>query len=107
MAVYAALLPTATTTPGTAAAVCAYVKLALFLFNGAYTGIMSVISIGNELISNFWWTYILISIPTIVVCTVAYVLGTKDIHFTKLMIPLTPEEQEIKKDKKREKKNKS
>ena len=107
MAVYAALLPTATTTPGAAAAVCAYVKLALFLFNGSYTGIMSVISIGNELISNFWWTYIIISLPTIAVCTLAYIFGTKDIRFTKLMIAPTPEEQEIKKDKKREKNSRS
>ena len=103
---YAALLPTATSTPGTAAAVCAYIKLALFLFNGAYTGVMSAISIGEQHLSNFWWTYFIISIPTIAVCAVAYIFGTKDIHFTKLMIPLTPEEQEIKKEKKLERKSK-
>jgi hypothetical protein len=106
MVVYAALLPTATTTPGTAAAVCAYIKLALFLFTGAYTGIMSIINVGGQLISNYWWTYILISIPTIAVCTMAYILGTKDIHFTKLMIAPPPEEVEIKREKRRERKNK-
>ena len=97
-AVYAALLPTATTVEGTAAAVCAYVKLALYLFNGAYTGIMSAITVGGQIVSNYWWTYLIISLPTIIVCIVAYIFGAKDIHFTKLMIPPTPEEQEIKKE---------
>lgn len=104
-AVYALLLPTATTVEGTAAAICAYVKLALFLFNGAYTGIMSAIEIGGQLINNYWWTYFIISIPTIATCTLAYVLGARGIHFTKIMLPLTPEEQEIKREKKLERKN--
>ena len=103
---YAALLPTATTVEGTAAAVCAYVKLGLFLLNGAYTGVMSEISILGQPFNNYWWTYIIISLPTIAVCTLAYILGTKDIHFTKLMLPLTPEEQELKREKRAARKKK-
>lgn len=96
---YAALLPTATTVEGTVAAICAYVKMGLFLFNGAYTGVMSAITVGGQPFNNYWWTYIIISIPTIATCFLAYILGTKDIHFTKLMLPLTPEEQELKREK--------
>ena len=105
--VYAALLPTATTVEGTAASVCAYVKLALFLFNGAYTGVMSAITVGGQVVNNFWWTYLVISIPTLVTCAVAYVLGVKDIHFTKLLLPVTPEEQELKREKRRERSGKA
>ena len=104
--IYAALLPTATTVEGAAAATAAYIKLALFLLNGAYTGIMSAIKIGDNLLNDFWWTYILISVPSIVVCAISYVLGTRDIHFTKIMIPPTPEEQEIKREKRNARRNK-
>ena len=105
-AVYAALLPTATTVEGTASTVCAYVYLGLFLLNGAYSGLMSVINIGGALFREFWWSYLIISVPTIITCAIAYVMGAKDIHFTKLMIPLTPEEQEIKREKREARKNK-
>ena len=103
--IYAALLPTATTVEGVASTIAAYIKLTLFLLNGAYTGVMSAIKIGENYLNDFWWIYLVISIPTIAVCAVSYILGTKDIHFTKLMLAPTPEEQEIKRDKKNARKN--
>ena len=105
-AVYAVLLPVATKMEGTLTTICAYAKMALFLLNGSYTGILSI-QIREQYLNNFWWMYFVVSIPTIVVCTVAYILGTKGVHFTKLMIAPTPEEVEIKREKKLERKNKN
>jgi hypothetical protein len=34
------------------------------------------------------------------VAALAYILGTKNLHFTKILLPVTPEEQEIKREKK-------
>lgn len=104
---YAIILPVPTQLAGTAADACLIVRLLLLLVNGAYTGIMSAIPIGSGVAFDYWWFYIIISIPTIAVCTVAYVMGAKGIHFTKLMLPLTPEEQEIKREKKLERKKKN
>ena len=104
--IYAVLLPTATTTYGIIANICGIAKVGLFLLSGAYTGVMSAISIGDQPLHSFWWIYPIIAIPTIAVCTVAYILGTKDIHFTKLMIAPTPEEVEIKREKRLERRNK-
>jgi len=104
--VYAILLPTASSVEGTASAICGFVYLGLFVLNGTYTGILSAVTIGGTLVREFWWSYLVISVPTILTCMAAYIMGAKDIHLTKLMLPLTPEEQEIKREKKAIKKDK-
>ena len=80
--------------------ICAISRIVMLFVEGMYTGIMSVISIGGAPLNNFWWAYFIITLPVIPVAAVAYVLGKKNIHFTKLLLPLTPEELEIKREKK-------
>ena len=80
--------------------VCAISRIVMLFINGMYTGLMSAIKIGGVAINNFWWTYFIISLPIMAVAALAYVLGTKNLHFTKILLPITPEEQEIKREKK-------
>lgn len=80
--------------------VCAISRIVMLFINGMYTGLMSTIKIGGMAINNFWWTYFIIALPIMAVSTLAYILGTKNMHFTKILLPVTPEEQEIKREKK-------
>ena len=84
--------------------VCAISRIVMLFINGMYTGIMSIIKIGDSPLNNFWWAYFIIALPIMIVATVAYILGRKNIHFTKVLLPMTPEELEIKREKKRNKK---
>lgn len=84
--------------------VCAISRIVMLFINGMYTGIMSVIKIGTVPLNNLWWAYFVIALPIMVVAATAYILGRKNIHFTKVMLPVTPEELEIKREKKMNKK---
>ena len=74
----------------------------LFL-EGMYTGILSVINIGDAKITDFWWIYFVITLPIMGVTALAYILGKKNIHFTKVLLPMTPEELEIKRENQKKK----
>lgn len=76
----------------------------MLFVEGMYTGIMSVIKIGGVPLNNIWWAYFIITVPIMIVSTVAYILGRKNVHFTKILLPMTPEELEIKREKKMNKK---
>lgn len=84
--------------------VCGISRIATLFVHGMYTSIMSVIKIGDSALNTQWWAYFVICIPAIAVATVAYSLGSRDIHFTKLLLPMTPEELEIKREKKAKRK---
>ena len=103
--IYGALLPMANV-EGPASTVCAFSILILNLLNGAYVDIMSVIKIGDHILNSFWWIHLVATLPALIVSTVAYITGRKELHFTKIMIPLTPEELEQKREKKRSHENK-
>ena len=84
--------------------ICAISRIVMLFVSGMYTGIMSVIKIGGVPLNNVWWAYFVITAPIMIVSAVAYVLGRKNIHFTKVLLPMTPEELEIKREKKMKKK---
>ena len=84
--------------------ICAISRIVMLFIEGMYTGVMSAIKIGDIPLNNFWWAYFVITVPAMLVAAVAYILGSKNIHFTKVLLPMTPEELEIKREKKMKKK---
>ena len=79
--------------------VCGISRVATLFIHGMYTSIMSIIKIGDTALNTQWWAYFIICIPAILVAWGSYSLGSRDIHFTKLLLPVTPEELEIKREK--------
>ena len=100
--IYTVLFPIATKVEGLASTICAISKIFLLFFNGMYVAVMSLIQINGVAAHTFGLTYFVISIPAIIVTVIAYYTGAKGLHFTKLLMPVTPEELEIKREKKRE-----
>ena len=80
--------------------ICGISRIATLFIHGMYTAIMAVIKVGGSSINTQWWSYFIITIPSIIVGTVAYAMGSREIHFTKILLPITPEEMEIKREKK-------
>lgn len=81
----------------TARALCSVI--ALFI-EGMYTGLLSIDLAGVPL-NDYWLSYFVIIIPSLVVSAIAYYCGTKDYHFSKILIAENPEEAEIKREKKK------
>ncbi len=75
----------------------------LFL-EGMYTGLLSA-SVGGAQLNSMWFMYFMIPLPAIGVSALAYWLGTKGAHFTRILIADTPEDAEIKREKKKAKKD--
>ena len=98
---------------GIATNIAGVMRIFTLVFHGMYYGLMTVLSIGtrvnaegitvpNELF-NFWWSYFLIIIPSVLLCGVGYWLGNKNYHLTKIMETPYPEsdrEVKVKKDRK-------
>ena len=84
--------------------ICGISRIITLFIHGAYTSILSVIKVGESALNTQWWSYFVICIPAILVSIAAYSLGSRDIHFTKLLLPMTPEELEIKREKKAKRK---
>lgn len=83
--------------------ICAISRIIMLFIEGMYTGIMSAVKIGEAALNNFWWVYFIITIPAMIASAAAYLMGRKNIHFTKVLLPMTPEELEIKREKKKNK----
>ena len=77
--------------------------VAIFV-EGMYSGLLSI-HIGEVPLNSFWFSYFIITLPAIATSAVAYYAGVKGILFTKIMIPETPEEAEIRKEKKKARKD--
>ncbi len=73
------------------------------LIEGMYTGLLSV-HVGGAPLNSMWFMYFLIPLPAVGISTLAYYLGTKGAHFTKILIAENPEDAEVKREKKRAKK---
>ena len=56
---------------------------AAVLLEGMYTGLLAN-QVGGVALNSYWWMYFLITIPSMVTCTVAYILGLHDKKFTGL-----------------------
>ncbi len=77
-------------------------SIAIFI-EGMYSGILAI-KIGEAPLNSFAVSYFIITIPAIVTAALAYYSGTKGYHFTKIMVPENPEESEIKREKKKARK---
>ncbi len=77
-------------------------SIAIFI-EGMYSGILTL-KIGELPLNSFAISYFIITIPAIVTSALAYYFGTKGYHFTKIMVPENPEEAEIKREKKKARK---
>ena len=70
------------------------------LIEGMYTGLLAN-RIHGVALNSYWWMYFLITIPSMVTCTVAYILGLRDKKFTglfKFQYPASDREPVKKKD---------
>ncbi|MCQ2354100.1 MAG: hypothetical protein MJ102_03230 [Clostridia bacterium] len=78
-------------------------KVISLLIQGMYTGVLST-NFGGQPLNCCWWIYFLVIVPSLAVCTGAYICGVKGWHLTRILLPETPEEIERKKEAKRKKK---
>ena len=75
------------------------------VYNGLYLGIFKIkLSETRFLIDENVWMYFLTAVPALFVCWLGYYLGRKEKHLTKLFVPETPEEKELKAEKKKARK---
>ena len=93
-----------------AAAINPFGSIAILL-QGMYAGIMTI-DIGTEIVdgkvvglplNDAWWSYFLIILPALLVSTISYILGTKNIGLARILAPNNPEQEEIKRMKKQNK----
>ena len=76
--------------------------IALFI-EGMYTGLLSI-DVGGMSLNNYWLSYFVIIIPSLITSALAYWCGTKGYHFSKILIPENPEDAEIRREKKKARK---
>ena len=77
------------------------VAASIHLFvHGEYTGILAV-KIADAPLNTMPWAHFAITIPSIVTCFVAYLMGVREKHLTNLFIPVSPEEKEKKEEQKK------
>lgn len=74
------------------------------LIQGMYMGTLATVKVGEVTLNGFWWSYFIITIPAMLVSTVAYIAGVKDFHITKMGIPDLPESDRPSKQELREQK---
>jgi len=75
---------------------CSIISL---MINGMYLGIMATDYKVDTPLNTAWWMYFIIIIPSLLISTLSYYLGTKQIYFTPLFDSKNPE------NKKRERNN--
>ena len=69
------------------------------VIEGMFTGLLAN-RIGGVALNSHWWIFFLITLPAMLTCTVAYILGTKDVKFTGLFKFQYPESDREPKKKK-------
>lgn len=67
---------------------------------GMYSGLLAI-DVGGAPLNSYFFVYFLIPLPAVLICTLSYFFGMKNYHLTKLLISETPEEAEIKREKKK------
>ncbi len=60
------------------------------MINGMYLGLMTLGQFNGDHLHAYWWMYFLIILPSVLVSTVAYIMGAKGKMFAKLMVPDLP-----------------
>lgn len=76
--------------------------ISLFI-QGMYTGMLAL-DVGGAALNSYFFSYFLITVPALLVCMIAYIFGLKNYHFTRILISETPEEAEVKREKKEQRK---
>ncbi len=71
-----------------------------FIFNGMWRGVM-ILGSESQALGSFWWFYLLICLPTLVIGFLGYLNGVNGRHLTRIFIPENAEEREIKREKKK------
>ncbi|MBR3965120.1 MAG: hypothetical protein IKJ80_06910 [Clostridia bacterium] len=74
-------------------------SISIFI-QGMYSGILAI-DVGGAPLNTYFFVYFLIPLPAILICTLSYFFGIKNYHFTKLLISETPDEAEIRREKKK------
>ena len=85
-------------------AVSAFIRMLAFLIEGMYYGLLAAITLGTRTVEvdgemmtegiplfEYWWPFFVIVIPALIVLGLAYYLGTRNAHFSKLMETEYPE----------------
>jgi hypothetical protein len=72
------------------------------LIQGMYMGTLAAVKVGEVTLNGIWWSYFIITVPAMLVSTVAYIAGVKDFHITKMGIPDLPESDRPSKQELRE-----
>ena len=70
---------------------------------GMYAGLLTIDIAPEVPLNSCWWSYFLIVIPSILVSTAAFAMGLKGIGGNTIFTPRNAEEEEIRREKKREK----
>ena len=78
--------------------VCASIAVVI---EGMYTGLLAN-RVNDVALNSYWWMFFLITIPSMLVCGVAYILGVKDKKFTGLFKFRYPESDREPKQKKKD-----
>lgn len=76
------------------------------LIEGMYCGLLAV-DVAGAPMNSYFWAYFMILIPALATSAAAYIFGVKGWHLTKILIADTPEDEEVKREKKREKEGRS
>lgn len=59
----------------------AFASMAALLLEGMYTGLLAN-SVNGVALNAHWWIYFVITVPSMITCTVAYICGVKDKKLT-------------------------
>ncbi len=56
-------------------------RIASIILQGMYLGLTTSIKVMGTQMNQLWWTYLLIIVPSLITCTLAYYLGHKNFRF--------------------------
>ncbi len=84
--------------------------IALFA-QGMYQGVLYSVGFAEQGFAVFWWAFLVLPLPSMLISFIGYIAGVKDIRLTRMGVPDLPEsdrptKQELKEKKHSEKKNK-
>lgn len=77
-------------------------RFIVMLLEGMYLGLINYVKVGGVSVNEYWWVFLLLPIPSLLVSLVGYIAGVKDFHITRMSIPDLPESDRPTKQEKRE-----
>lgn len=79
-------------------------RFIVMLLEGMYLGLINVIKVGGVAVNEYWWVFLLLPVPSLLVSLLGYIAGVKDFHITRIGVPELPESDRPTKQEKRERK---